>query len=377
MEWSPCRAVDLEDHDNGYEDELCSQCRSLGLQANDFYVPADVAREEIEGDTSDPILLDSRSWASLKAESECSLCRLIVYAVEKISRSWQVNDTPQSCTIRTSRMNLNERYGDEGMEEIPDSEWDLRSLDVIAKYRYSESDKIHLLPVQSNHQPEPFIGRRVATDGIDTRQILGWLHQCEMEHAKCDLRHGKHVEVHRESESRETETQTSFNVPENLWVINVRDQCIVKLPATQRYLALSYVWGGVEQTNVDSQLLKQLTQPGGLSSTAVRLPTTVRDAIKLVKLLNERYLWVDALCIIRDDPASEQAMIDQMHSIYRHAYMTVIAATGTDANTGLPGVSTPRDISQKLAKVSEDLTFIFPIHYLAIKDSVWASRAWT
>lgn len=46
----------------------------------------------------------------------------------------------------------------------------------------------------------------------------------------------------------------------------------------------------VSQLHIDSKLSEQVKKPGGLSITAVDLPTTVVDTMILVKILNEHYL---------------------------------------------------------------------------------------
>jgi hypothetical protein len=49
----------------------------------------------------------------------------------------------------------------------------------------------------------------------------------------------------------------------------------------------------------------------------------------LVKALNERFLWVDALCLVQND---------EMDMIYERVLMTIVAASGDNVNAGLPGV---------------------------------------
>lgn len=49
---------------------------------------------------------------------------------------------------------------------------------------------------------------------------------------------------------------------------------------------------------------------------------------------------MDSLCIVQDDdPNTKQAMISSMDIVYDNALMTIIAASGDNANAGLPGVS--------------------------------------
>jgi len=54
--------------------------------------------------------------------------------------------------------------------------------------------------------------------------------------------------------------------------------------------------------------------------------------------MGERYLWVDALCIIQDDSMDKEWQIARMGSIYSSAVFTIVAACGVDADAGLPGV---------------------------------------
>ena len=55
----------------------------------------------------------------------------------------------------------------------------------------------------------------------------------------------------------------------------------------------------------------------------------------LVRQLGERYLWVDALCLIQDDAIDVQLGATVMDCIYGRATFTVAAAGGTNAGSGL------------------------------------------
>lgn len=246
------------------------------------------------------------------------------------------------------------------LDDGHDIDTDLRTLDIVAVYRWSESDTISLLPVQSTQFPEPFLGRLIKPE-IDPAQIMEWVQKCQAEHhEQCQM----------------PETRTFMELQPYLLVVDVRKHCLSKLPHKGRYLAFSYVWGGIDQPQTKLENVKEFCTPGGLNRIGETIPKTIADAISLVKLLGERYLWVDALCIVQDDNASKQSMIDRMHIVYQNAFLTVIAATGADANAGLPGVSSHRKADQHVASLSNGLKFIFPMHYLAINTSTWAGRAW-
>jgi hypothetical protein len=79
-----------------------------------------------------------------------------------------------------------------------------------------------------------------------------------------------------------------------LRVIDVVAKCIVRAPHACRYTALSYVWGGAEQVILTSKNEKAISRPGGLPAG---IPLTIQDAITSCRILGERYLLVDSLCI--------------------------------------------------------------------------------
>jgi hypothetical protein len=62
------------------------------------------------------------------------------------------------------------------------------------------------------------------------------------------------------------------------------------------YVALSYCWGlkGNFKTTLDNLPQMEHTIPRG------KLPQTLADVFRMVRLLKFRYIWVDALCIVQD-----------------------------------------------------------------------------
>lgn len=156
-----------------------------------------------------------------------------------------------------------------------------------------------------------------------------------------------------------------FDFPFRL--IDVQDGRLVEAPPDVRYVALSYVCGGVKQVMLGKTTRKFLKQERSRSPEELKepegeylhvgqtveaegrvIPRTIRDAIRLCQLLNERYLWTDALCIMQDDEfqdsngawtnADKMTQIPKMDVIYGASVLTIIAAYGTDSNAGLPGV---------------------------------------
>lgn len=111
-----------------------------------------------------------------------------------------------------------------------------------------------------------------------------------------------------------------------------------------QYGALSYVWGNGHKTTLRRDTITQLQLSGLLQVVG---PQTVLDAIRFASDMGIRYLWVDAFCIIQDDESDKAAQLQLMAEIYQSALFTIVAASGNNAQAGLPGVSIPREPMQK------------------------------
>lgn len=134
----------------------------------------------------------------------------------------------------------------------------------------------------------------------------------------------------------------SHNISPNpgLMMIDVQQDCLVRMKSYPSYVALSYVWGRSPSLATTKENFTDLCKPRSLKEVrgTPGLPATIRDAMTLIRALGLRYLWVDRLCIIQDDEASIKHNISSMNSIYAEAYITVVASGGIDAQQGLPGV---------------------------------------
>ena len=195
--------------------------------------------------------------------------------------------------------------------------------------------------------------------------IATWLHDCDFLHSGC------------------RRSTNAFRRPGSLQLLDVQKQCLVQVQQPEKYLALSYVWGGVRSTlRCKKENLISLMQPGSLSPSNATLPKTVADAMILTRALGLDYLWVDSLCIIQDDEENKMKEIARMGSIYSSAYFTIIAADGDDADHGLRGLkrgSTARKSPQVFLEFAPSKKFLIE-RYLGRFASIpkkWFTRAWT
>ena len=64
------------------------------------------------------------------------------------------------------------------------------------------------------------------------------------------------------------------------------------------------------------------------------LPKTLQDAIIITRRLDLRYLWVDCLCIVQDDPEDVEKELSCMAEIYKYAYVTLSASSAKESREG-------------------------------------------
>lgn len=199
---------------------------------------------------------------------------------------------------------------------------------------------------------------------VDIDRLRGWHKECQQHHGNCcNDRYSDALAQHID----------------HLILVDVEAACLVELPACTPYIALSYVWGQVDMPKLRLSNFEELKKPGVLRNPVdgIELSKTVRDAMYLVSRLGERYLWVDCLSVKQDASAEEMSRtLKAMARIYASAEVTIVAAGGTNADYGLPGVAGPAE-SRSLSLLS----FFSPRdpmnRYGYPWASRWASRGWT
>ncbi|KAH6962405.1 heterokaryon incompatibility protein-domain-containing protein [Ilyonectria sp. MPI-CAGE-AT-0026] len=170
------------------------------------------------------------------------------------------------------------------------------------------------------------------------------------------------------------------NVLKLFSVIDIKNKRLVSMSSRCRYTTLSYVWGGnTRNRSLNTRAtVGHLHKKGSIRHDDLTLPGTIRDAIDLCHRLDVRYLWIDSLCITQDDKASKDIQIQHMDAVYRSATFTIVAASGRNAGTGLPGlnISNPRRICQQSAEI-DGVPLVSRPPRPTIEDEIWATRAWT
>ncbi|KAI3529365.1 hypothetical protein CSPX01_15553 [Colletotrichum filicis] len=185
------------------------------------------------------------------------------------------------------------------------------------------------------------------------KPIIGWLRDCEErpDHNRCianPLRwHNLHGICFR--------------------LIDIHKRSIVVAPEGCSFAILTYVWGGVEQPRLEQANFDEYSRDYGLESIWWKIPTTIRDAIIVCEIVGERYLWVDALCIVQDSPRDVKIQILRMREIYSAAKFTIAAVSADNAGEGLKAAT--------IAKISTTCDSADELDDVLLR-SLWGSRGW-
>ncbi|KAF7955677.1 hypothetical protein EAE96_004603 [Botrytis aclada] len=193
---------------------------------------------------------------------------------------------------------------------------------------------------------------------IDFAILQSWIESCR----------GKH-----QQESSLARPST-VKVPP-LQVINVETRQLESAKERVQHVALSYVWGHQQSTASSDRL-----PPVHDHELAHELPATIEDAITVTMRLGFKYLWVDRYCVPQGNDRFKEKhdQISWMDQIYYGAELTIIAAAGKDANSGLPGIGSTKRVQQLSATIGNyTLTTNMTTPRRIINSSIRATRAWT
>lgn len=144
-----------------------------------------------------------------------------------------------------------------------------------------------------------------------------------------------------------------------------------------RFATLSHRWGTTMPYRTTLANIEQRRQ-----CIQVRdLPQTFQDAITVTRLLGIRYLWIDALAIIQDDPADWAEQASLMANIYQKSYVTIAVHTARDASHGFLWPFTSLNTTTLTCRTdpvdSPTREFqILPLADLSSADSTIQNRAW-
>ncbi|KAF2111123.1 heterokaryon incompatibility protein-domain-containing protein [Lophiotrema nucula] len=319
-----------------FENELCIPCKNaladsdLARIGTPAWVNDGLPKDEVEN--GKPLLY-------------CTLCKHIIRAKEFARRNGRASQVPNA------RLEWDFDAMNEGIF-IHEDNADLDGAD---------GDALQGFPVERCN-----FTKTIRHQWVDFEIIKRWISDCEGVHGGVCSSH--HYKPRGEAAS--------------ILLIDVQQGCLIRATSELRYFALSYVWGDAKQFLCLKKNFDWLLQPGSLSQCPIT--QTIKDAFTLVAELEERYLWVDTVCIVQDDPADKMIQINQMATIYNRAIATIIAMSGHSASSGLPGVHpTPRHTSSAVIapglRIVQRASLAYAIneYNYGTQEYIYSTRAWT
>ena len=336
-------SADKVDHPTTTTNELCDICSAIPFTAS-------VGPHWFDQFRSDNTL-SLGLLESIRTKKQCPLCRLIVLAAYETQRGW--------AGLLHGEVSLKWRsfMGTGGGLQLMGSGW--------TGYGTAICFVNDAIPPTSGDEVCSFIP--ILGSQLDVSRARGWITACESYHGDtCDPKRRQSV----------TPIIPGLEV---LRLIDVRKGCLVEVRSHCRYLTLSYVWGGVNNVRLTSSNMASFKVEGVLQTIWNLLPRTIQDAIEIVKALGERFLWIDALCLIQNDAVDMRSGIEVMDLIYETAVVSIIAASGDNANSGLPGVlAGSRLASNHIEQIEPGvrLAIYNELDHL-LRPSAYNRRAWT
>ncbi|KAI1281190.1 heterokaryon incompatibility protein-domain-containing protein [Xylaria sp. FL0933] len=149
--------------------------------------------------------------------------------------------------------------------------------------------------------------------------LKGWMTDCDRNH-KC------------------YPTGNSF-VPTRLLYIGSKGSNTIQLLVTHQthnrfghYATLSHRWGSTQQHRFCTYKsnIEELKQGINIAT----LPRTFQDAVRITYGLGLKYLWIDSLCIIQDDPFDWETESKLMEHVFSSAYCTIAASCSFGSEDG-------------------------------------------
>ncbi|RSL66689.1 hypothetical protein CEP51_012779 [Fusarium floridanum] len=359
--------------DSATFDTCCKKCRKLSKA---------VSQEQFDG-----VFFHYKTFKKLddSAAAGCPLCRVLrrvlVFSAQDIEeirlgtevevKSWSSrSERPERLTVFM----------------VVDSE-DGRTLKAIYPAKYRNIEPIRQFNRENKETDLEYLVRE---------RILPWIKTCrgdqgENGHALCNLAHGQ------TSPSSHMEKPP---LPNRVIDVGVKGGsprlCVPKLEPESTvfsdYLILSYCWG---KGNFKSRTTRDNFEQRRVEINLEELSQTIRDAIDVTRAMGQRYLFVDAICIIQhnqgEDATDWLAEAPLMGRYYQNALCTIAAAGAYDSSDGFlterPGELYPvspvllaryndsKEENQEPQEIYADPSY--PLWLFNVSNSPLYDRGWT
>lgn len=293
---------------------VCQRCWSDLFGTSEFW---DMCKCGHLGSTESLTILRAsyrilRSQLAENAET-CNWCSLIYWTISDKRLHERYTDLFVELSLPTGTFLKYTPTGSNGWDLVVGPEGE-RHDEYKSKSVYKSLEAYSI----SDDRAAKFVTARPVQVNVDTdsayEEIKAWLRACGL-HRQCPA-------------------QEMVRLPTRVVDVGSIDDPIPKLHSTEgktgHYAALSYCWGGPQTGALNGDNLDRHLEAFDMDE----MPQTIKDAIKVVRGVGLRYLWVDALCILQDSDIDKTHEIGTMDQTYRRALFTISAEMASSARDG-------------------------------------------
>ena len=346
-------------------DALCVSCAALDLER--------LFRDGIACESRDGIRVRRGiplGWSDeIYQRATCPLCRLVV-EIGDTNMSGDEREVEFWSIITLKGHEVISNVAEPLYEIVDRSEMSLEGLQREAIYlalvRTVKSPPNYGFAYRTIFKDLSFIGlldtqdrslglRSVGNAADMTKKVNEWLDRCSR-HETCRARKA-----------------TTWSCPDGFRLFDITSLRVVESRGQEPYIAMSYVCAQVD-TVYD---IKR-----GDSYVLETLPKVWQDVVRFVQglKLGINHIWMDGICIDKEDSDQKQNNIRSMNAIYGAAFATIILTVPSRRylEQGLPVFSAPRIPCQHVETIGNlKLATTFPSLEMTIMTSEWRSRGWT
>lgn len=140
-----------------------------------------------------------------------------------------------------------------------------------------------------------------------------------------------------------------------------------------RYAALSYCWGNEHNITLTKDSATVLKSGFPIAS----LPRCHLEAVLWTRHLGLQHLWIDALCIIQDDPLDWAEEAGKMAAVYSNAFVTLAATSSAAPSEGLGTKLRPWQMITCNHESLPNTAIVVQVLPSEVSDSPLNRRGWT
>lgn len=215
------------------------------------------------------------------------------------------------------------------------------------------------------------IDKQTSTGCQESLQLgRAWLHNCIANHKSCGPRQPESwlpTRVHDVGSEADPTVRLTLSS---------------SLDMDTQYAALSHRWGADKSFVLKSANITVCQQEIPIS----KISATIRDSIMVTRAIGLRYLWVDSMCIVQDDPSDWARESASMAKVYGLSTCTIAAANSGRGDGGFFATRNqyrvrPCHVPSPFKTGSKYSFYIMSqylnlIHDREVRGSPWYNRGW-